>query len=543
MPFRARPLLAVALGLAAPASAAGQGTWVPHQPPCKLSTGHYLINGSMMHLKLGVESRFADQRGGRLREARSVLYQAILEKGQGENPAAWYYLGRAYAELQDLLGADSAFRRALALAPDCADDIAGHAARLGALALNDALRAWGAGERDSALVALQLAASLDPRDAEIPLYASIMYAGAEQPDSAARYLEIGRERARTDTAHGQRLRQATLDVARAFETRAYQHTPASGLAQLRAQRDSTARQLGRDSTLFAKILTEVGGIRAQGQRLNPQALAAFQRDSTTLATRIATGRHALDSLRVQAEADSAAAAPALGPTILAYRAYLEAYPDDADKAVPLLRLLAATGDRAAINEAADRLAASPHATNPTLVEAALGLHRDALFPPAARLVEQALNRNPNDHGALAVATYVYHADGRAAPLKEVARRRLTLAPLDAAAAQAMALAWNLAGEGDSTLRYLALADTGLGWNVHVAQFNAGEHLTSLNGYVVNASRGPLPATDLIFDFLDAAGAVRFTTTVPVPALEPRGRAPIAVRREEGGAASWRYHRP
>ena len=543
MQIRARSLVALAVGLLIPTFAGAQDTWVPHQPPCKLNTGHYLVKGSMLHLKLAIESRFEDVRRDRLGEARTVLHEAILEKGQAENAAAWYYLGRAYTTGRDFEGADTAFRQAVALAPDCADDVAGYRTYLAAFALNDALRTWGTGTTDSARRFFRLARTLDTTDAEIPLYTSIMFAAAQEPDSAATYLEQGLRAAATDTGHGPRLRQASMEVARGYESRAFQSVPATlTVGQTRHARDTTDRRIARDSALLARIVTEVSGIRSSGGRLNPQALATFQRDSTLLETRLAESRRARDSLATQAASDSAAVVAALAPAMRYYQRYAAIYPEDADVAAQQLRLAAAAGDRAALDQLVGQVAQSPHVPNSSLVPAAMALYGDGLYPQAAQLADAALTRNPNDHAALALATYVYHSLGDGERLRTIAARRTALAPLDEAAARATAMAWELAGVPDSAGRWRAVADTGLGWKVHMTQFQATEHSTSVNGYVTNALPRGLEPLTLVFEFLDAAGGVAFTATAPLPALDRGGRAPLSVRVDQGGAVSWRYRR-
>ena len=544
MRARARLCLAVGFALCVPGPAAAQEVWVPHQPPCKLNTGFYLVKGATLHLKLAVESQYADVRASRAAEARKVLDEAILEKGQDQNAAAWYYLGRTYALANDFAGADTAFRRAVALAPECGDDVARYRGRLATLALTDALRTWGAGTRDSAVAFFALARSLDTTDAEIPLYMTMMYAGLQEPDSAARYFRLGLAAAETDTAHAARLRQAELEVARAYESRAATAEPATRtVAQTRLARDTTARQIARDSALLDWIVSDIATMRQEGGRLTPQARAAFERDSTMLADRLAAARAAHDSLAARAAADSGSVTAALAPAAAVYAAYLARHPDDADAALQLLRLQIATGDRAALADVMGRLAASPGASGPTLVQAALSLYGDGLYEDARRMADAALARNPHDHAALGVVTHVTHALGDAAAMRAAAEHRLALAPLDPAAARAVALACDLAGQRDSAIHWLAVADTGLAWNVHVTQFQPTEHAASLNGYVQNAVPRTLPALDLVFEFLGADGSVLAAIPVSIPALEPRGRAPLAVRGEQGGAVSWRYRRP
>jgi len=60
--------------------------------------------------------------------------------------------------------------------------------------------------------------------------------------------------------------------------------------------------------------------------------------------------------------------------------------------------------------------------------------------------------------------------------------------------------------------------------------------------VTNALPRGLEPLTLVFEFLDGAGGVASTATATVPALEQGGRAPLAVRVDRGGAASWRYRR-
>jgi tetratricopeptide (TPR) repeat protein len=538
----ARILVALAATAALGRPTWAQGTWVGHRPPCKLSTGHFLINGAILQLKQAVEARFPDQRRTRLGEARRILLQALTTGDQSDNPAAWYYLGRYYAEATDARGADSAFRRARELAPDCGPDIATYTAPLAAIAVTDALRLWSASQRDSAVAAFALARSLAPGDAGVPLYEALMFASLGDPDAAARSLDEGAAEMR-DTTHAQRLKQAELEVARAYEARAIAQEPAvATVAQTRAARDSLPGAVARDSAMLARILADVGGLRAGGHHLTPQSLAAFQRDSTVLTQRLASARLTADSLVVTAAAESAAAGTALEPAIRYYHRFLEHYPGEIDPTLQLVRLLATTGDRAALDRLVQQVTTMSDASVPALVQAGLGLLGDGLPAPAATLVEAALTRNPYDQRALTVSVRAYHALGQATPLAAAARRLLDIDPLNPASARAMAIAWDLAGQRDSTARYLALADTGLAWNVTVSQFTPSEHVTSVSGFVHNAAGHPLPETALAFEFLDAAGAVLFRASAPVAALPPDSRQPIQLRVEQGGAIAWRYRR-
>src|SRR5439155_911469 len=119
-----------------------QGGWVTPQPPCELSAGHFKVNGGILYLKTAAEK--PERRDQQLEQARKVLTEAIVQNAQDKNAAAWYYLGRYYVETADAAGADSALARALALAPQCKQDIGGYRQRLWASTLNGG-RAAGPG--------------------------------------------------------------------------------------------------------------------------------------------------------------------------------------------------------------------------------------------------------------------------------------------------------------------------------------------------------------------------------------------------------------
>src|SRR3989442_10433982 len=90
---------------------------------CELNTSHFLVQGAVQYLKNASETKFQDKRVGYLKDANRVLTEAVTTKGQDKNPAAWYYFGRYYALTNDMVGADTAFSKALALAPQCKEDI------------------------------------------------------------------------------------------------------------------------------------------------------------------------------------------------------------------------------------------------------------------------------------------------------------------------------------------------------------------------------------------------------------------------------------
>lgn len=210
------------LTIAAPSAAAGQVRgWVP--PDCDLSTGHYLVNSAVLYLKNSSNTRFVDQRERDLRDTRRVLLQA-LDQGQDDNAAVWYFLGRYYAETNDLAGMDSAFDRAAAMAPQCTGDIRAHRRRLWVPLLNNAVDRIRAGDNDAALAALQRANTV--YDAEPPgfYYLAQLWAGRQEPDSAVAYftraMQIAADSANRDNEQYRELRtDAMFNVASLYHMR------------------------------------------------------------------------------------------------------------------------------------------------------------------------------------------------------------------------------------------------------------------------------------------------------------------------------------
>jgi tetratricopeptide (TPR) repeat protein len=95
-------------------------TWVV--PDCGLDHGNFLIGSGGTYIKSGLETSDPEKKEKLFTNARNVILEGI-SKGQAGVSGAWYYLGRAYLQLGDLAGADSALTRAETLAPSCATDI------------------------------------------------------------------------------------------------------------------------------------------------------------------------------------------------------------------------------------------------------------------------------------------------------------------------------------------------------------------------------------------------------------------------------------
>src|SRR5213076_3596397 len=139
----------------APAAAHAQQIWLP--AACDIKPGDQRVNSGMQSLKSAFNTKFADQRAKDLKDAERVLTQAVTTGNQEKNPAAWYYLGRYYLMTGEPAGIDSAFTRALALAPTCKGDIGLYRRQAWVPVFNAGVQAWQAGNTDSAIASFRRA--------------------------------------------------------------------------------------------------------------------------------------------------------------------------------------------------------------------------------------------------------------------------------------------------------------------------------------------------------------------------------------------------
>jgi tetratricopeptide (TPR) repeat protein len=534
-PRLALPITMLCLAFLAP-PAQGQEEWQGPQNPCRVRSGHFLVTGATNHLRIAVETDDPGRRESRLDEAHRVLTEAILEKNQGDNPGAWYYLGRYYVYRGDAWGADSAFRKVLEALPDCAEDVGMYIGRLTPEIRAAAVEAWQGEQLDSAAALFQLARTLAPEDAEIPLFLSMMYANAGELDSAAKYVTLGVEIAGDDTTHERRVQQAMLDVARGYETLAFESPAVSRITESRMHRDTLLRAVHKDSILLAQLIAEWAG-----RTLRPDVQQAVARDSARIADRLAAARVELPEAIEMMAQDSAEADGLMSPALDAYARYLEVFPDDGQTAIRLLRRYSLVGYTAEM----ERLIEDLGQRDIDVVELATtgrALYNDGHPAHAALLLETVLARNGYIRDALYTLCRAYYTLQDAEHLKPVARQLLEVDPLNAQNLRMVAAAWDLEGNMDSTIKYVAQADTGIGWYVRVTQMVTMGPRTVINGTVQNIAPRDLEPITLEFDFLNAAGEVVATGRAEIPALARMRRQAIEVETDQPGAIAWRYRR-
>lgn len=176
--------VAAVMAVAGPRVAA-QG-FVP--PDCNLKAGHFLVNSGIVYIKGASEEGDLVKKDRLLSDAQRNLLDAI-GRGQQDNPAAWYFLGRYYVMRNDPIGADSVFTRAEALAPECAEDIGRYRQTLWVPTINGAIESMQNSDYETAKGQLLAAWTIYKQDNVTPFYLGQIYGNDGVLDSATYYFE------------------------------------------------------------------------------------------------------------------------------------------------------------------------------------------------------------------------------------------------------------------------------------------------------------------------------------------------------------------
>ena len=176
------------------------------EPDCKLPKGHFKVSSAATYLKSSVETSVDANRERMLEDGQRVSIEAIQQNGQDKNPAAWYFLGRIYLRRGDVAGADSAFRKAQELAPDCAGDILKYRRVAFAPIINRAIDFSKNHQDDSALVYYRRAAVWMPNDPIATYNLAGVFASMKMEDSALAYYESAVKGATDTSAQTKKIR-------------------------------------------------------------------------------------------------------------------------------------------------------------------------------------------------------------------------------------------------------------------------------------------------------------------------------------------------
>ncbi|MDP3911023.1 MAG: tetratricopeptide repeat protein [Gemmatimonadales bacterium] len=549
MPSSVRFIVCAILAGAAPAVPAAHlplaaQAWTPPQPPCDIKPGHFRLNSAVVNLKTAAERPNTRER--MLRQTQDVLIRSITNDGQSENPAAWYYFGRYYVEMKDAAGADSAFRKAVALAPQCREDIDRYRSQLWTDVLAAGMRTWQENKIDSAKALLRQAGALRPNHPRSFWALGQIYVAQNQLDSATIALNQAAAAAGEDTAFADTKKEALGTVARVYARRVQNDPAAQRWQHTRFSRDSIQRLLTIDSIILARVEASSASRRARGARLAPADQQAFSRDSSTR-VRGGTERRAALAARAQAvAADSAAAAPAYEPAIAAARTYLQTYPAETEVISILAGLYYQSGRIGEAQTTFDAVYPAGGTVAPeTVLEAGRGALRANLLGTATTLLARGLERRPFDRDALTDLANGYLALRDSVRLLPVAQRLAAVDPLNRTTLRLLAAGWELRGGGggpgrDSAQKYRDRAEGGLAVEIAVSTFLADSAGYVLSGVASNAGASASPVQRLTFEFLDGQGTVQVSQAIEVPSIPPQGTQPIEIRVPGRGLIAWRY---
>ena len=525
--------------VSAPLAAQQAQVWVQPQPPCDIKPGHFRIVSAVVDLKSAAEKPVT--RDHMLQAAQDVLTRAITGDGQDKNPGAWYYFGRYYVEVDDAAGADSAFRRAEALAPQCKQDIDGYRQRLWTDVVQAGLRNWQENRPDSAKLLLRQAASLRPNHPKPALSLGQLYASQNQLDSAAYWLTQAAAAAGADTAFAETKKEALATAARLSSRRLQSDSAAQRWQRTRFSRDSIQRLIAVDSVVLARIEASSASRRSRGARLAPADQQAFARDSSARARAIGEKRAALTARAQGAAGDSAAAQPAFEPAIKAFRSYLEAYPEATDAVPGLANLYYQSGRVRDADTAFDAIYPASRRLAPELaIDVGRGAVRGNAYSVGTKLIARGLELLPYERDALQDLAAAYLALRDSAHLLPTAQRLAAIDPLNRTTLRLLAAGWDLKGRRDSAQKYRDLAEGGLQVEVAIGEFRQDSSGYTLSGTATNAGATTTPVQRLTFEFLDAMGHVQVTQAIEIPQLPSQGSHQIELHVPGTALVAWRY---
>ena len=519
--------LGVASGILAVAATAaparGQQIWLP--AACDIKPGHQLVNSGMQSLKSAFTTKFADQRAKDLKDAGRNLSQAVTSGKQEKNPAAWYYLARYYLMVDDVAGADSAFTKALALAPSCKEDIGLYRRQAWVPIFNGGVQAWQAGNTDSAIAAFRRANLLYQGEPMGFIYLANLFVGRTEPDSA--------ERKRDAARYGV---DSLLYATRMDSAAKYFRLAVPAASDPKYAKDR------RDAFFNVARVYHAAKRYDEATAAYKEYLGSYPNDVQAMAS--LAGMYLNDGKRDSAMAlynailthtDSASADELFG----AAQSVLGAVPTAPDTA-------AMDGECAkAQKRKSPALTARQIATRcqPAAADTMRKFH--ALADPQYRLVaetyEAGLKKNPYYRDALYNLAGISYLIGDTNKVLPLAQRLYAVDPMNRLTLAKIAGGWQLLGKKDSVLYYLTLADS-LPVEVTVGNFTPSEKGAELDGLFTNFRSKPSAPLKIVFEFLDATGTVVASQPQDVPALDVGANQSFKVTVDRSGITAWRYKR-
>jgi len=182
------------------------------RPGCNISRGHFLVSQAETYVKGGSEESDPAAREQLFTDALRTLTEA-LDRGEVENAAVWYFLGRTYLELDDVAGMDSAFSRTVRLQPDCEEDALYYRDLMWVPMFNSAVDSLQAGAFEGAKDLFRRTGALKPSDNLPYYYLARIFASEGETDSALTYFKRVADIEPTDAQREENLADAISSIA------------------------------------------------------------------------------------------------------------------------------------------------------------------------------------------------------------------------------------------------------------------------------------------------------------------------------------------
>jgi Flp pilus assembly protein TadD len=191
-----------------------QGQPAKYVPPlCPMKPVNAKIEKGIASLRKAYEAKTPADKSALLAEAKTSLVTAVTQEAQSGNAAAWYFLARVALLQGDPLGVDSAFTKALALAPMCEIDINQYRQNNWALLGTAGVEMQRKGDLDSALVQFRDASLLYRGLPHVYTNMGVMFANTNHEDSAAIYFAKALDIAEKDTSLVEDRNSVALNLA------------------------------------------------------------------------------------------------------------------------------------------------------------------------------------------------------------------------------------------------------------------------------------------------------------------------------------------
>lgn len=460
-------------------------------PECGIKPGHFRVGGAAVYVETAMRNKSNRER--LLEDSRRTVAEAITDDKQGDNPGAWYILGRVYLYQADIRGADSSFIQVEALAPECAPEVATLRRNTWIAIRNYTLGQMQRSEVDSALATYRLGLQIYRGEADAYYVMASIQKRAENPDSNLYYLN------------------AALGV---------EDTTESGV---RVRRNAV-RQLSR-------IYADAGEVDSAVKYLQVVADMAAAKDDTTslwsaqsqIARTYFTGERYPEAL-------------------VAFRVLAASKPDNEMIQRNIASVFQAMGQMDSAQAVMAGLGGAGGATMDTtsarfLIGRGVNKFQEQNYQAAAVDFIRALEAEPSNRLAMINLGLAYNNLKDGPKLVEVAERSIAREPLHELSYQFLVQGYvyqrnNKANDATNRLDGLPITIDSL-----TVQDSPG--LMTITGVAFGRDK-PAAAINLVFEFIGEDGAVLASSEVAIPALEPKGRSEFVAQGNVEGIVNWRY---